>query len=59
LAYSDKGGEVEWELPKGWEKLEVNRIWEDGRREKVRCDLEDGRFSFEAEEQGVYEVIKG
>jgi hypothetical protein len=59
LAYSDKGGRVEWELPKGWEKVEVYRIWEDGRREKVRCDLKDGRFSFEAEEQGVYEVIKG
>jgi hypothetical protein len=59
LAYSDKGGRVEWELPEGWKKLEVYRIWEDGRREMVRCDLKDGRFNFEAEEQGVYEVIKG
>ncbi|MBC7330762.1 hypothetical protein H5T88_10490 [bacterium] len=59
LAYSDKGGKVEWELPDGWDKVEVYRIWEDGKREKVKCDLKDGRFSFEAEKQGVYEVIKG
>ncbi|MBC7326717.1 hypothetical protein H5T87_01210 [bacterium] len=58
LAYSDQGGVVEWELPDGWKGVEIYRLYEDGRKKRVDCELKGGKFRFEAEAQGVYEVRK-
>lgn len=57
-AYSDEGGIFEWEMPEGWRGLEVYRIWEDGRKERMMAEVEGGKFRFEAERQGIYEVVE-
>lgn len=55
--YSNEGGEVEWDIPKGWKDFQVYRLYEDGREEIVNVKVKGGKFRFEAEKQVVYEVI--
>ncbi|MGB9877437.1 MAG: endo-alpha-N-acetylgalactosaminidase family protein [bacterium] len=58
LAFSDEGGEVEWELPDDWQGLNIYKVEEDGKKEEVGFSLEGRRFKFEAKKRGVYEVVR-